>query len=474
MQAAYWAFPSLVALVLYWPGVMTWFQKDDFVWLGLRDHVHSWPDLMRALFTPLAQGTMRTLSERAYFLSFSSLFGLHALPFRIWAFLTGFATAAMLSAVCAKLTRSRAAGFWAAIFWVCNSTTAFVFSWTAIYYELLCALFFLVGLWLLIRYAETGDKRFYMAQWITYLIGFLVLELNVVYPALALMYALCCARGIVGKVIPMFVPAAAYTALHLAMAPLLPSGVYRMHWDSSVVPTFWIYWKFALGPNRLIYANIHPSLFRSALAVSLMVGLAGFLGWTVYKRQWHTTFFAAWFVIVLAPLLPLRDHITDCYLTVPNVGLAMWGAWAFVSGWRSSRAARAAAVALLCVYLGVNIPIARISCQSFFDNGRRIHRLISDVVERTASRPEKMIVLKGVTRSLFWDAIWNRPFRLYGRNEVRLIVEDGADIIPFMLHETVADFFISQAAAKNAVDRDQAVLFDVSGQTVRDITAEMR
>ena len=55
-----------------------------------------------------------------------------------------------------------------------------------------------------------------------------------------------------------------------------------------------------------------------------------------------------------------------------------------------------------------------------------------------------------------------------------MIVEDGANIIPFMQPETVADFFISQAAAKSALDRDQAVLFDVSGEVVREITAEQR
>ena len=474
-QAAYWAFPPLIALVLYWPGLMVWFQKDDFAWLGLRDFVHGWRDLVWALFAPLAQGTIRTLSERVYFLSFSALFGLHALPYRIWVFLTGFATLAVLSALSKRLTRSPAAGFWAAVFWITNSTTAIVFSWTAIYYELLCALFILVGMWLLTRYAETGDKRFYIAQWVTYLAGFFVLELNVVYPALALMYALCCARGIVRKVIPLFIPAAAYTVVHLVWAPLQTSGPYRMFWDSSVLATFWTYWKFALGPSRLIYAGVPPSLFRSGLAVSLMAGLVGFLIWTIYRRQWLTLFFASWFVIVLAPLLPLRDHITDCYLTIPNLGLAMWGGWALVSGWRGGMVSRVAAVVLMIVYLGVNIPIARISSQAFYDNSQHIRRLVYGVVELTATQPEKMTVLKGIhTPELFFDAIWNRPFRLFNRNEVFLLTEDGAEIIRAMEPEAVPRFFISEAAVRTAVQQNRAVLIDVGGDTVRDITNEMR
>jgi len=471
---AFWAGPPLVALILYWPGLMAWFQKDDFAWLGLRDLVHSWRDLLWALFAPLAQGTVRTLSERVYFMSFSAMFGLNPLPYRIWVFLTGFATLTMLSMVCTKLTGSRAAGFWAAILWIANNTTAFVFSWTAIYYELLSTLFMLVGVWLLIRYAETGDRRFYIAQWITYLLGFLVLELNVVYPALALMYALCCARGIVRKVIPLFVPAAAYTLWHLAIAPLANSGPYRMYWDSSVVPTLWTYWKFALGPNRLIYANIHPSVFRSFLAIALMAGLLGFLAWTISKRQWLTLFFAAWFVIVLSPLLALRDHIDATYLTIPTLGLAMWGSWAIVSGWRSGYVSRIAAAALLLVYLGVNIPVARISCQSFFDNSQHIRRMIYSVVDLTASQPQKTILLKGVSLDLFWDGVWNRPFRLFNRNEVYLIREDSPEIVAALPPDRVAHFFVSQAEAKSAIEQGRAVLFDVGQGAVRDITSEFR
>ncbi len=82
--------PPLVSLVLFWPGLVSWFQRDDFAWLGLRDLVHSWSDLGTALFHPYAQGTIRTLSERVYFLTFYSLFGLHALPYRILGFLTHF------------------------------------------------------------------------------------------------------------------------------------------------------------------------------------------------------------------------------------------------------------------------------------------------------------------------------------------------------------------------------------------------
>src|SRR5260370_754136 len=226
MASGYFAAPLLLALVLYWPGLTAWFQKDDFDLLGLRDMAQV-QGLGRALFVRIAQGTIRTLRERVFFLSFSTIFGIHALPFHCWAFLTFAATLPLLSSVCTKLTGSRGAGFWAAVLWTANSGLAAVLSWTAVYYELLCSFFFLAGFWLLLRYAETGERRFYFAQCTTFLLGFGVLELNVVYPALATVYALCCARRMVLKIVPWFAISAVYTALHLAVAPLPSSGPYQ-------------------------------------------------------------------------------------------------------------------------------------------------------------------------------------------------------------------------------------------------------
>src|SRR5438309_2170724 len=57
----YWLVPLFWCLALYWQGLFTWFQADDFAWLNLQ--VHSWNDLLKALFTPQAQGTVRVWSE---------------------------------------------------------------------------------------------------------------------------------------------------------------------------------------------------------------------------------------------------------------------------------------------------------------------------------------------------------------------------------------------------------------------------
>lgn len=469
---AFWAVPPLLALALYWPGLTCWFQKDDFAWLCLRNMVHTWHDVWWALFAPLAQGTIRTLSERVFFMSFYSLFGLHALPYRCFVFLTSAVTVTLLSSVCTKLTNSRAAGFWAAVLWTVNNTTAFVLSWTSIYYELLCACVLLLSFWFLLRYIDTGEKRFYIAQCVTFVLGFGVLELNVVYPALALAYALCCARRVIGKILPLFILSAAYTWIHMAAAPLQASGPYQMFWDARVFSTLWTYWKIALGPNRLIYLGIYPSAFRSFLTIALMAGLIGFLLWKVCHREWLAAFFAAWFIIVLAPLLPLRNHMDDSYLTVPLIGQAMLGGWAVVSAWRSGLAGRLATIVLLVVYICVSVPVARVNAVSFADRSHRIERLLLGIVSVSRSEPGKVLLLKGVDFDMFWSAISHRPFRLFGINEIYLVPEDEQKIGADPKRAEIQEFFLSPVNTRDALNQHRAVVLDVSGGRVRNITNE--
>jgi len=158
-SVAYWIAPSLLTLLIYWQDLTCWFQKDDFAWLGLRYLVHGWRDLLWALFAPMAQGTVRPLSERLFFMSFSAVFGVTPLPSRCFVFLTQAANLMLLSSVTSKLTGSRAAGFWAAILWTVNGALALVLSWTSASNELFWCFFLLLSFWLRLRYVETADRQ---------------------------------------------------------------------------------------------------------------------------------------------------------------------------------------------------------------------------------------------------------------------------------------------------------------------------
>src|SRR5947209_14647405 len=108
---AYYGVPVLFCVAVHWIALKMWFYADDFAWLGLRLEIHSPHDLLDVLFGPRAQGTIRTFSERIYFLAFSSIFGMEALPLRLWTFLTQLVNIALLIRITRRITGSAIAGF---------------------------------------------------------------------------------------------------------------------------------------------------------------------------------------------------------------------------------------------------------------------------------------------------------------------------------------------------------------------------
>jgi len=471
--ALYWSLPALIALVLYWPGLTAWFQKDDLAWLNLHSLVES-DGLTHALFHPYAQGTVRTLSERVMFIGLYYVFGADALPFRILGFLTHAANLVLLCIVCRKLTGSRAAGFLAAVSYTINSALAVPLSWTCIYYELLCTFCFLLNLWLLMRYSETGRTRYFAWQWVVFLLGFGVLELNVVYPAIALLYALCCARKLVLRVLPMFVASALYTAAKFSIAPPVTTGPYKMYVDGSLFKTLWIYWAWALGPARLWLLGIPPSFLRSAATAVLMAGLLTFLCWKLRSREWTVLLFPGWFLLVLGPLLPLRDHISDYYLTIPVAGLAMWGGWAIASAWRSSLPMKALAVISLMVYAGVSIPVALAITRSFHDRSVRIQSLVEGVVELHENKPGRAIVLKNADAEMIRSALYHNPFRIYGMGQTYFVPEDAAAFRSDPLFSVLGSWYLEPAKLRQMIDDRKAAVYDVQNEKVTDVTAGYR
>ena len=159
----YWTLPCLFCLALYWHGLKAWFQMDDFAWLGLHTLVHDWDSFLDAMFRPMAQGTVRPISERLFFLSFWHLFGMEALPYRTLVFLTAFANVILISVIVRRLTASALAGFLAPVLWLTSPSLYEPMTWTSAYNQILCAFFFLLQLHLLIRYT---DKQRSATTWV--------------------------------------------------------------------------------------------------------------------------------------------------------------------------------------------------------------------------------------------------------------------------------------------------------------------
>ena len=468
-QAAYWLIPPLLCFAIYWQGLTAWFQADDFAWLALRLDVHDWHSLLHALFAPMAQGTIRPWSERAFFLVFESLFRLNALPYRICVFLTQCASLTLLAAVTRRLTGSRAAGFCAAVLWIVNSSLVTAMAWSSAYNQVQCGLFLLTAFWFFLRYLHSGRTSDYIWQWIVFVLGFGALEINVIYPALAAAYALLLCRKRFLSTLPLFIPSAIFTVVDRMLAAPTAAGAYALHFDRALPATFATYWQWALISEYL------PAGWNGRLEIALYAGLTLFLLlFAIVRARRHDLlplFCLAWFVIVLAPVLPLRDHISNYYLTIPTIGLAILGAYALVLLWPQSVAWKLLAVAVAALYL---IPMARfdrIATRWWNQRSWAVEHLVLGVERAHQLHPAKTIVLDGVDGTLFWAGIFHHPFRLFGVPNVYLTPGSQDRIEAHDATGQVADFVLPTGTVLQAAKSDRIVVYQVGPNRLKAITS---
>src|SRR5687767_8464013 len=159
-RAAYWVAAPLVCLLVYGRSFQAWFRGDDFAWLGVGQNVHGFRDLMLALFTPYAQGTIRPWSERAFFMAGFGMFGLDSAPFRLIIFATQFANLALVASIGTRLTGRRGAGLCAALLWAVHSSALEPLGLVNGYNQVLCAFFLLLAFHFWLRFIETAARRY--------------------------------------------------------------------------------------------------------------------------------------------------------------------------------------------------------------------------------------------------------------------------------------------------------------------------
>lgn len=467
---AYWTVPSLLCLAVYWPGLQAWFQQDDFAWLALGRSIHGPDGGLAALFAPLAQGTIRPLSERAFFLVFHALFGADALPFRAWVFLTQFANLVLLSAIARRVTGSRLAGFLAPVLWVVNSGLAVSLAWTSAYNQILCAFFLLLAFYCLLRYIETGRRRFLAAQWAAFVLGFGALEVMAVYPVIACTYTWLCARQHLRKTLPLVAGSVAYAAVHYFAAPYESTDpAYLLHFGPSLVGTLWTYWQSALGWGELSrYFGAVPTWVEAAGTALLTAGILGSTVWAVYRRRWIPLFGLGWFLLLLAPVLPLRDHVSSYYLALPVAGLALAGASAVAMA--RGRFWTVVACTLAGLYAVCGAVEARLGSQAVAERSWRVRTVALGALRARRMYPGRVIVLTGVDSQLFWTGIVANPFRVLGISDVYLDPESAARIPPQPALGKVSDFVIPGGVLRKALEEGRAVVYAVEPGRLRGIT----
>lgn len=469
----WWLTPILFLLWIDRFGLQCWFLQDDFAWLGLLRTVHRSRPLLDALFAPGAQGTIRPWSERGFFLLFETLFGLDSLPYRIWVFLTMAATVALLAWITRRITGSRLAGFLAPILWVANAAVATALDWTSAYNEALCSLFLLGALAFLIRFAETQRRAWWWWQLVVFILGFGVLEINVVYPALAASYALFVAgaavrRRLLVSLLPLFAISIVYFFLHRAAAPFPTDGVYALHFDARIVQTFSSYWHWTLTPYSFWPGGI--LLHRRAWLWLASAVLAAFCVREIIRRRYFVVFGGLWFLITLAPMLPIPDHRSDYYLTIPLIGLSMAAAWGVECAWRAGWIWRVPAILVVAAYLGVMVPVSDADGQWWLTRSIHSRAIVLGAVAAQQAHPGKTIVLDGVTTGVYEDAVAVTGFYAVGLDHVYLTPGSELNIHPSDDPEFLSQVVLDPAVMRNAITHDQVVVYSVNGKNLRNVT----
>lgn len=440
------------------------------MWLNLPNQAHGWDRLLRTLFQPTVHGTWRPLSERVFFLVFGWIFGGDALPYRIWVFLTQCANLVLLATITTRLTRSRGAGFWAAILWVASPKLATVMSWTCEYILVACGFFLLLALHLYLKWIESGERRFYLSTWAAFLTGFLTMETNLVFPLLAGSYALLCARKNFRATLPFVAVSAAYAVLHLALAPNHGTQPYTMHIDGALPSTLLTYWGMAFEPLNL---HLFTPVPQQAAVVFMIAGTAALLGFALHqvrRGQLLAVVFLIWFVALLLPVLPLRDHIADYHLTLPMMALSILGAYALVSAWRSSVGWKATSVVLVLAYLTLSMPMARLSAEWFRERSVAVKALVMGVARAHELHPGKTILLDGIGDELFWGAIVHRPFLFIRVPDVYLAPGSEANITSHPDLGNISQYILPAAETRRGLASKQIVVYRAGEGPLRNIT----
>jgi hypothetical protein len=450
-------FPVLMSIYLYRRSFRIWFLNDDFAWLGLGLGLFNVSDLWHALFSPMAQGTIRTLSERLFFLAFERTFGLESLPMRIFEFAILAVAQILLVLVVKRLSGSLSAGVWASALWSLNFGLSVAMAWLSAFNQILLSALFLGALYCFLRYAESNERKWLAGTWICYLLGFGALESIIVFPAVLLAWALLLDRSKWRLTLPFFAPAILFTAAHLFWIPKAKDApAYRIFLDLSLFESIAIYWKWLFAAVRI--QNFGPDWAWLVTPSNwiLTPAVLGFIVWRSWRRDFLPLFGLVMSMALIGPMLPLRDHRTDYYLASASIGIMI------VLGVFTIRLPRPASL-LLILYIVPSFIVQQATFEWYLERTAPIRPLIRGLQHAVQTHPGKLILVDGITESTYESALADEALRLINAQNIRLVPGSKPAGNPLT---------VAPETARIAFEKEAVTVYHFNGSILRDVTRE--
>jgi hypothetical protein len=245
-----------------------------------------------------------------------------------------------------------------------------------------------------------------------------------------------------------------------------------MHFGPSILRTLGIYWLWSIGPVFLqSSAHVHRWMLLAGVA-AVSAGLCLFFAFRLRAGQRVALFCIAWYLATFAPMLPLRDHLTEYYPYIPVIGLAWLGGWGVVEAWRRGSSVRAAAVALAALYAAMVLPQTISASEWNHKLSGEARDLVGGVARAHELHPSDAILLYGVDEEQFANAIRHKPFPLIGVSDVYLAPGSEKQITEPEDWGHVEDYMLAPGVVGTALDQNRIQVYDVRGPKLRNITAE--
>jgi len=182
-------------------------------------------------------------------------------------------------------------------------------------------------------------------------------------------------------------------------------------------------------------------------------------------------FCLGWFAILLAPVLPLRDHVSLYYLSLPTIGLAVLAGQAVVSAWLRALAWRIVTGVLVAAYLAVMVPADWRAMEWWGQRSWAVERTVLGVARARQLHPREAILLDGVDSTVFWAGIFHHPFTVLGVSDVYLTPGSEQRIEPHPELGFVSDYVLPGGPTVHGLNESQIVVYRAGPGRIKAITA---